>query len=201
MESYDEEYRKSAFYWGQEPNQLCQRAVELFPNDRKGKVIDLGCGEGKDLIHFARHGFAVVGVDISISGLEKAQHWAKQEGFHLQTMQADLNAFHLTDMYDMVYSSGTLTYLSPDLRLKKFEHFKEHTNIGGFNVFNVFVEKPFIEQAPDWGNDEYFYRTGDLLQFYWDWEIVSFEEVIFNCHSSGVAHQHAMDVMMARRIR
>jgi len=68
------------------------------------------------------------------------------------------------------------------------------------NVFNVFVEKPFIEPAPDWGNDEYFYRSGDLLNYYWDWEIISFQEVIFDCNSSGVPHRHATNIMVARRI-
>jgi tellurite methyltransferase len=200
MKSYDEVYSKDEFYWGREPNQLCKRAVELVTSENKGKIIDLGCGEGKDIIHFARNGFDTVGVDVSQPGLQKAQKWADQEGLTIKTVQANLNELNLTEMFDIVYSSGTLTYLSPSLREEKFKNYKEHTNIGGLNVFNVFVEKPFIETAPDWGTDEYFYRSGDLLNYYWDWEIISFEEIIFDCNSSGVPHKHAMNIMIARKV-
>ena len=199
METYDEVYRKTEFYWGQEPNHLCKHAVELI--EAKGKVIDLGCGEGKDIIHFARNGLEAVGVDLSKPGLQKAERWAEKEGLQVSTVQASLNEFNLTEMFDVVYSSGTLTYIVPTLRHDKFMNYKEHTHVGGFNVFNVFVEKPFIEMAPDWGTDEYFYRSGDLLNFYWDWEIISFEEVIFDCNSSGVPHKHAIDIMIARKTK
>lgn len=200
MKSYDEVYSKDEFYWRREPNQLCKRAVELVTSENKGKIIELSCGEGKDIIHFARNGFDAVGVDVSQPGLQKAQKWADQEGLTIKTIQANLNELNLTEMFDIVYSSGTLTYLSPSLREEKFKNYKEHTNIGGLNVFNVFVEKPFIETAPDWGTDEYFYRSGDLLNYYWDWEIISFEEIIFDCNSSGVPHKHAMNIMIARKV-
>lgn len=62
----------------------------------------------------------------------------------------------------------------------------------------VFVEKPFLATPPDWGIDEHFYISGELLTYYWDWEIVKFEETIFDCNSGGVPHKHAMDVMIAR---
>jgi tellurite methyltransferase len=61
------------------------------------------------------------------------------------------------------------------------------------------VEKPYLPVPPDWGEDERFFRSGELLAFYWDWEIVEFEEVEFGCASGGVPHRHAMDVLIARR--
>jgi SAM-dependent methyltransferase len=36
------------------------------------KVIDIGCGSGRDLVHFANHGYKVVGVDYSIELLKLA---------------------------------------------------------------------------------------------------------------------------------
>ncbi|WP_067621524.1 SAM-dependent methyltransferase [Alicyclobacillus acidiphilus] len=200
METYDEVYRKPEFYWGKEPNELCRMAIDAC-GLRGGNVIDLGCGEGKDMIHFAKHGFRSVGVDVSLPGLEKAERWAAEEGLAITTIHAHLDDFALSEMYDMVYSSGALTYLHPQRRDEKFENYKACTRVGGLNVFNAFVEKPFLETPPDWGTDEYFYRSGDLLRYYWDWEILAFEEVIFDCNSSGVPHKHAMDVLIARRIR
>lgn len=202
MFTYDDVYRKPEFYWGRDPNRMCDQAVESFPaEERRGKkAIDLGCGEGRDVIHLARHGFAAVGVDISRPGLEKAERWAAEEGLRIRTVQAALQDFRLTEEFDLVYSSGTLTYLPPEARRDAFENYKRYTRVGGINVFNVFVEKPFLGVPHDWGADEYFYRSGELLGHYWDWEILSFSELIFDCNSGGVPHRHAMDVMIARKV-
>lgn len=202
MQTYDEVYGKPEFYWGLNPNQLCEEVIKLIPPEqaRKMKVIDLGCGEGRDLIHFLKHGFQGTGVDISRPGLDKAQRWARDEGLLCQTVQASLLDFRLNEPYDVIYSSGTLTYLPPALRPEVFENYRRHTRVGGLNVFNVFLDKPFIAMPPDWGADEYFYRSGELLTYYWDWEVVSLSEFIFDCNSSGAPHRHAMDVLMVRRV-
>ena len=202
MLTYDDVYRKPEFYWGRDPNRMCAQAVESFPAEaRQGrKAIDLGCGEGRDVIHLARHGFDVVGVDISGPGLAKAERWAAEEGLRIRTVQAALQDFRLTEEFDLVYSSGTLTYLPLEARRDAFENYKRYTRVGGINVFNVFVEKPFLGVPHDWGADEYFYRSGELLGHYWDWEILSFSEFIFDCNSGGVPHRHAMDVMIARKV-
>lgn len=201
MKSYDEVYADDGYYWGTDPNLLCRNVIEIIgPRSTTGmKVIDLGCGEGKDAIHFAKHGMVPTAVDISRAGLDKAERWAAKEGVFIHTVQADLGRYRLSEMFDVVYSSGSLTYIPPHLREEEFENYRQQTNPGGLNAFNAFVVKPFIETPPDWGEDEYFYRSGDLLLLYWDWEILSFAEVIFDCDSSGVPHQHAMDVMTARK--
>lgn len=198
--NYDEAYSKPGLYWGREPNPLCLETIALYSAvDREGKrVVDLGCGEGRDVIQFAREGYEAVGIDISARGLKKAEAWAKKENIVISTIQSDLVSFRLGEEFDVVYSSGTLTYLPQDVRRAVFSNYKRFTRQGGLNAFNVFVEKPFLETPPDWGIDEHFYISGELLTYYWDWEIVKFEETIFDCNSGGVPHKHAMDVMIAR---
>lgn len=200
MLNYDEVYSKPEYYWGRQPNRLCEQAVACFPPGfRAGKAIDLGCGEGRDLIDLARRGFDAVGVDISRPGLDKAARWATAEGLTVRTIAASLTDYRLAESFDLVYSSGTLTFLPPAARSEAFANYKQWTRPGGIHAFNVFVEKPFLATPPDWGIDEYFYRSGDLMATYWDWEILSVTEVIFDCNSSGVPHRHAMDVLIARK--
>lgn len=201
MLSYDQVYSQAGFYWGRTPNRMCETAVSFMaPDERKGKtVIDLGCGEGRDLIHFARLGLDVTGVDISQPGLDKAQRWAAEEGLSVRTICGSLQEFRLAEPYDIVYSSGTLTYVPQPLRAEVFANYKRFTRVGGLHVFNVFVEKPYIPTPHDWGADEYFYRSGELLAHYWDWEILTFTESEFDCNSGGQPHRHAMNVMIARK--
>lgn len=201
VQAYDEVYARDGFYWGTTPNGLCRLVVEeILPRlGERAEVIDLGCGEGRDLIHFARYGCRATGVDISAPGLEKARRWAEAEGLEVETILGDLATHHFERTYDVVYSSGAATYIAPWMRPAAFEQFKRHTRAGGFHALNAFVEKPFIATAPDFGDDEYFYRSGELLAIYWDWKIIRFEEVIFDCDSSGIPHQHAMDVLIAQK--
>ena len=42
----------------------------------KRKVIDFGCGEGRDSIFLARSGYDVTGVDIAPSAINRAIEWA-----------------------------------------------------------------------------------------------------------------------------
>lgn len=201
MQSYDDVYRQSAFYWGRDPNGLCERALAALRGAHASQplAVDLGCGEGRDTICLARHGFEVTGVDASEPGLAKARQWANEEGLAIRTALADLNEYRLQETLDLVYASGTLTFLAAGRRAEIFRHYKERTRRGGVNAFNAFVEKPYLPVPPDWGEDEHFFRSGELLAFYWDWEIVEFEEVEFDCDSAGIPHRHAMDVLIARR--
>ena len=43
------------------------------------KVLDLGCGEGRNALFLAKHGCVVTAVDISVSGIQKLQHLAASE--------------------------------------------------------------------------------------------------------------------------
>lgn len=202
MDSYDQVYSQPDFYWGTSPNRLCEQLLTHISLEQAPslKAIDLGCGEGRDAVRLARHGLQVSAMDLSAPGLAKAARWAGSEGLQLRTIQGDLKQFRLTEPFDIVYASGVMTYVPPALRTEVFANYRAFTPVGGIHAFNVFVEKPYIATAPDWGSDEHYYRTGELLAYYWDWEILDFEEFVFDCNSSGVPHWHAMDVMIARKM-
>jgi len=64
--------------------------------DKPGRLLDLGCGTGRHLVHFARRGFDVTGVDLSDHMLEIARTKAEREGVDVQLVRAsfcDLGEF------------------------------------------------------------------------------------------------------------
>lgn len=201
MKTYDDLYKESGFYWGTDPNFLCVKLLDLLPvESREGKrLIDLGCGEGRDLIRFAKNGFAATGTDSSKVGINKALKWAEKEGVELDVFQSDLRTYRLKDTFDVVYSSGTINILPPEIREEVFSNYKEHTAEGGINAFNAFVKKPFLEVPPDWSDDEHFFTSGELPAYYWDWETLYTAESIFDCNSSGKPHRHAMSTIISRK--
>ena len=101
---------------------MCDRVIEMLkPSaDFHPKLLDLGCGEGRDVVYFAQHGFEVTGLDLSLVGLEKAQRYAEEVGVQIETIHADIADYELEDIYDAVFSTGTLHYLPPDRRERRF---------------------------------------------------------------------------------
>jgi tellurite methyltransferase len=200
---YDQRYAGEGFYWGKKPSSMCARVVEMIkPSaDFRPRLLDLGCGEGRDIVYFAQHGFEAVGLDLSLPGLAKARQYAEEAGVRIETIHADIVEYELEDTYDVVFSTGALQFLPPEVRERRFENHKAHTSPDGINVVSVLVDKPFLPPAPDTDAAEYLFKSGELSSYYWDWEIVYCAEQIFDCNSGGVPHKHAICRTIARRYR
>jgi tellurite methyltransferase len=199
QEQYDEMYRGESYYWTVRPSRTCFEVLERMPPDRPLRLLDIGCGEGRNAVFFARNGYEVHAFDISGTGLEKTRRLAERAGVSVRVFQADLNRFRLDETFDILFSTGTLHSSDPSVRAELFENYKRHTAAGGLNVFSVFVDKPFVARAPDSDPNMHLWRSGELFTLYHDWQIELCAEEIFDCMSSGVPHQHAVNRLVARK--
>src|SRR5690606_26169877 len=153
------------------------------------RLLDVGCGEGRNAIFFARNGYRVSGFDFSEQGVKKTRQLAAQAGVVVDVFQADLNHHRLTDDFDVIFSTGVLHSSDPAGRGELIANYQHHTRAGGLHVLSVFVVKPFIPPAPDRDPNSQAWRSGELLGYYADWRIEWCTEEIFDCMSSGVPHQ------------
>lgn len=196
---YEERYQIEDYYWGVQPSDLCLEILRLKPPaERKLRVLDIGCGEGKDAVFFARCGYQVSAFDLSQTGIEKTRKLAGYAGVCVDAFRADLRDFRLQQEYDIIFSSGVFGFMPQEQRSEIISNFKQFTAAGGINVFHVFVKKPFIAKAPDAGK-EYAWKSGELFMYYHDWYMEMCREEVFDCNSSGVPHQHAANIMIARK--
>lgn len=53
--------------------------IKIFKKCNVSRVLDLGCGSGKHLIHLVEHGFDVYGIDISEEGIKAAKRLLKKK--------------------------------------------------------------------------------------------------------------------------
>src|SRR5215207_3205125 len=75
--SWEERYSGDQKVWSGNPNpQLVAEASRLTP----GTALDVGCGEGGDVIWLAQQGWRVTGADFSANGLERAARHAEESG-------------------------------------------------------------------------------------------------------------------------
>jgi tellurite methyltransferase len=197
---YEEEYRSEASYWGKKPSGLCLKVLKMMPAKNGGKLLDIGCGEGRNAVFFAQNGYEVKAFDSAAAGVEKTKHNAEKAGVQIDVFQADLNDFRLEESFDVIFSTGVLHYILPRLRKEVLDNYKNFTNSGGLNAHSVILEKPFIPRAPDAEDTAHLWRSGEIFGYYCDWQIEHCEEEIFDCNSSGVPHRHAVNRIIARKV-
>ncbi|UCD17637.1 MAG: class I SAM-dependent methyltransferase [Candidatus Zixiibacteriota bacterium] len=200
---YDKRYAGRESYWGHKPSVLCEKVLEFMPPavSRKMTLLDLGCGEGRNAIYFATQGFKVTGLDLSQPGLQKTARLALDAGVVIETIHADIVDYHLHDNYDVIFSTGTLHYLPPEVRQVRFDEYKDCTAPDGINAFSVLVDKPFLEKAPDAEETAFLFSSGELMSYYRDRKILYSVEEIFDCRSGGVPHRHAVNRIVTRKYR
>ncbi len=200
---YDGRYGKEGYYWGLTPNRICYDIMKLLPPIKPYRVLDMGCGEGKDAVFFAKCGYAVTAFDLSEQGIEKAKRLAEHNKVEVRLFRADLFDYRPDTEYDIIFSSGVLHFVPEQQRKDLCDSLKEHTADNGINAMNVFVEKPFITRAPDSTRDEskrHPWRSGELFGYYHDWLFHVCREEVFDCNSGGKPHKHCMDTLIAQKV-
>lgn len=76
------------------------------------RVLDLGCGNGRHAMYFAREGFQAAGIDISATAIEWAKDWASREGFQIDFRVGDITQLPYEDQsFDVVVSHGVLDHI------------------------------------------------------------------------------------------
>lgn len=200
---YDSRYNTEEYYWGLLPNQICYDIMKILPPVKPYRMLDIGCGEGKDAVFFAKCGYAVTAFDASGEGIKKAKKLAEHNNVDVGFFKADVLDYQFDGEYDIIFSSGMLHFVLPERRKELCENLKKHTSTGGINALNVFVEKPFIGQAADKDckreKERYLWRSGELFGYYHDWLFHTCGEEIFDCNSGGIPHKHCMDTLIAQK--
>ena len=86
-EDWNDRYAQKELVWTAEPNRrFAAEAEGLEP----GRALDLACGEGRNAVWLAEHGWRVTGVDFSDVALAKAARLAASRGVGVEWVLADV---------------------------------------------------------------------------------------------------------------
>jgi tellurite methyltransferase len=177
---YNEKYVSDEFFWGKQPSSTARIFLQKFPPYEDQTLIDIGCGEGRDSIFFARNGYQVTGFDFSAEGIRKSIAWMEELNLSIDFFQADINEYRLDRPYDVVFASGALHYIPQHLRKEIISNYKQFTRPGGVHAFMVPIDKPFIPKNPQDDPLEQDWLSGEILTHYHDWKIEFFTEEILD---------------------
>ena len=89
--------------------------IEFFAEyPRKGKVLDLGCGQGRDAIALARLGYSVTGIDNSKVGIDQMNQIGHDENLDLGGQVGDIYAFDRFSEFDIVLMDSMFHFAKKD---------------------------------------------------------------------------------------
>ena len=96
------------------------------------RVVDLGCGQGRDALFIARKGHQVLAVDMSPHGIRDIEAAARAEGLNITGMVADIRDFCPDGLFDIVLINRTLHMLDPQDRRHVMSKVMPHVAGGGW---------------------------------------------------------------------
>ena len=89
---YEKWYESDEYFWGTKEAELCHELIKLVPPSKDIKVLDIGCGEGKDAVYMAKQGYTVYAFDVTKSGIAKTQRLAdyKQALKYIEVLRTEI---------------------------------------------------------------------------------------------------------------
>ena len=104
-QQWDQRYRESERLWSGKVNDaVAAFAQRLTP----GTALDIGCGEGADVIWLAQHGWRATGIDISQVAIQRATEAARAQGVpegQAEFIAADLTDWQAPQQFDLVVAA------------------------------------------------------------------------------------------------
>jgi len=111
-----------------------QAFVDFFEQieTENARVLDVGCGQGRDALFIARKGHNVVGVDLSANGVKDLIASAHKEELSVEGVVADITTYRPDGLFDFVLIDRTLHMLPEMARLSVLERLLGHVNETGW---------------------------------------------------------------------
>lgn len=171
--------------------------VERVPG--RARVLDLGCGDGRNALFLAGRGHAVDAVDASDAAIRKLRERAERAGVEVAAHVADVRSWTMRGPYDVVIAHGVLHLLERDEWRELLARMRRQTAAGGWNVVAVFTDR--LPVPPDLApHVRGLFHQGELRSMYAAWDVELWRSyVLEDEHPGGIRHRHAIDKIVARR--
>ncbi len=127
----------------------CEALHRIFLQSGVRRILDLGCGDGRHLVYFARLGYQMYGQDISPTALKLAQAWLAGE-----SLSADLAAGDMTRVLwpDSAFDAVLCVQVINHHRIREIrrtiEDIRRSLRNGGFLFLTVGIDRPLRPDAP-----------------------------------------------------
>lgn len=173
---WDKLYSEKPFSKGKAPNDFLH---QMLPRLEKGKVLDIGMGEGQNAVYLAQKGFQVKGFDISKIAVEHARQLAKDCSVIIDAQTADLDLYLFGIME---YDSIIMTRFRPNVT-RYYSSIVSALKQGGTLLIDSYG---VAEMGEAIGSDEsyrnYYFQSNEILRNLQGLRILFYQEGMVNGH-------------------
>ena len=177
FETLDELFNDSFEYWNtvyqERPEYMSfltnfpdENLVSYFNSEqlKTSKVLELGCGEGRNAIYMAKQGCDVEAIDISIKAIQLAKDNANKQNVDVRFSCSNVFEMDLQDnSYDMVYDSGLLHHLLPHRRFQYVDLIHRSLKTNGYLGLICFASGFTEVGGPKEISDAEVYRERNIM--------------------------------------
>jgi tellurite methyltransferase len=200
IEYWDNMYRglsaPVAFSGGQPSAEVVEAARRLSVGAR---VLDLGCGDGRNALFLAASGFDVTASDISAVAVAKVQQFSAERDLVIRTLVQDFRDLSFEAEYDLIVSMGCLHLIARQHWHPLLRRIQQYTAVGGYNAVGVMTD---ALPAPEDQREHFvgLFAEGELYDCYADWEVITRRDSRFHDeHPGDIRHHHAGNTVLARK--
>lgn len=148
--------------------------IAAMPYLTPGRVLDLGCGNGRNSLYLAANGFDVTAWDKNPSSIANIQRIAQAEGLtSIQSDVRDLNTLTFDGEYDFILSTVVMMFLESATIPGLINNMQRCTKSGGYNLIVAAMD---TADYPCTVGFPFAFREGELSDYYAGWDIVKYNE-------------------------
>jgi tellurite methyltransferase len=198
---YEEGYRTCKCFWGTEPGSYVKRLVLELPSLASSKVLDAGCGEGKNAAYLAEKGAVVDAIDVSELAIHNGRGlWGACS--RIRWRVADISTLFLPQSYyDIVVAYGLLHCAADRVDWARLVSVLQGTTApGGYHVICAFNNRhQELAAHPEFRPT--LLAHSEYLAAYAGWHVVaaSDSDITESHPHNNIVHTHSMTRILARR--
>ena len=199
---YDEGYERCGCFWGTEPGSFLKLLTHYITSFAGQRVLDAGCGEGKNAVFLAQLGAIVDAVDVSAVAIKNGRQFWKQEA-RVRWIVADIRHLKLTQKYDVAIAYGLL-HCFPDRAevLATISTIQAATVCGGYNAVCAFNNRHQQLDKAHPGFHPCLLDHREYLSAYASWHVLAQSDSDLterHLHNS-IDHTHSLSRILAKKL-
>ncbi len=200
---YDIGYRACDCFWGTQPGSLVLKLCAMVSSVKGMKILDAGCGEGKNAIFLASKGAAVRAFDISAVGIAHARkQTSANRVLGLELSVADVRRIELPRAhFDVVIAYGLFhCFQSVEEISETCGKLQAATRPGGCLIACAFNDRNQDLSAHP-GFSPTFLAHEEYRRLFSGWELLEFTDTdLIETHPhNGIQHTHSLTRLIARK--
>jgi tellurite methyltransferase len=204
--AFDAEYRRSeGLLYGDTPVPDLVDLVNTTRLTPPGRVLDLGCGEGRNALFLARRGFEVEAVDAAPTAVKRLVQLAQGSRLTVSARVADVREIDLPEAsYVLIVANTILDHLDPRDSDRLIARIQRTVRPGGYVFASVFTtnDPGHTGIGPKSATAKHvkrYFAPGELRVLFGRFSILRYREEELLDRQHDAPHWHAIARLWAQR--